>query len=65
MGNIGDRWMVRLDDLGGYSSLGDSMICHVREKYNLLIACCSRCLAGVRNVRDRLLPKHSETVLSC
>ena len=29
------------------------------------VACCSRCLAGIQDVWDRLLPKHSETVLSC
>ena len=27
--------------------------------------CCSRRLAGARDVRDRPLPKHRETVLSC
>ena len=35
------------------------------ERFVLLIYCCSKRLAGARDVRDRPLPKHRETVLSC
>ena len=35
------------------------------DKVTRLVNCCSRCLVGIRAVRDSPLPKHSERVLLC